>query len=98
MISGVLNGSQHDFCCRKDAKKTVTRIQSSPGGLSGRLMIPGLGPAVTISRKVQEKQSLLLKKVASATGMFPYHRPSAVKHCPAVCMLVLMDANNLTLF
>lgn len=39
--------------------KLSTRIQSSPGGLSGRLMIPGLGPAVTISRKVQEKQSFV---------------------------------------
>ena len=61
VMAGVLNGSQHGFYCRKDAKKTVTRIQSSlgGGGLSGRLMIPGLGPAVTISRKVQEKQSFV---------------------------------------
>lgn len=48
--------------------------------------------------KCRKSNLLLLKKVASATGMFPYHRPSAAKYCPAVCMLVLMDANNLTLF
>ena len=33
--------------------------------------------------KCRKSNLLLLKKVASATGMFPYYRPSAAKYCPA---------------
>lgn len=40
-------------------RKLSQRFRALWGGLSGRLMIPGLGPAVTISRKVQEKQSFV---------------------------------------
>lgn len=79
VMPGVLSGSQHGFCCRKDAKKTVTRIQSSPGSV--RQIDDPWAPAVTISRKCRKSNLLLLKKVASATGMFPYYRPSAAKYC-----------------